>query len=107
MKQEHNNDQRNDNGFFNQIMFQRVDRFADQSPAVVAGNDLDSRRQRSFDLSQLLLDTVNHVERVQPITHDDNAAYGLAFAVPLSNTFADVRTEGNRAQILDENGRPV
>ena len=107
MKQEHNNDQGNDDRFLNQTMFQSVDRFADQSSAVIAGDDLDSWRQRSFDLSQLLLDAINHVERVQPIPHDNDAAYGLAFAVPLRYAFADVRAEGNRTQILDEYGRSV
>src|SRR6266849_3505045 len=88
-------------------MFQSVDRFADQPSAVIAGDDLDSRRQRSFDLSQLLLDAIDHVEGIQPIPHNDNAAYGLAFAIPLRDTFPHVRAEGNRAQILDEYGRPV
>src|SRR6266849_9338366 len=88
-------------------MFQSVDRFADQFPAVIAGDDLDSRRQRSFDLSQLLLDTIDHVESIQPIPHDDNAAYGLAFTIPLRYTFAHVRAEGNGTQILDEYGSPV
>ena len=107
MKQKHNDDQGNDDRFLDQAMFQSVDRFADQSAAVIAGDDLDSRRQRSFDLSQLLLDAIDHVEGIQPIAHDYNAAHGLAFAVPLRYAFADVRAEGNRAQILDEYGRPV
>src|SRR5580700_9406004 len=88
-------------------MFQGVDRFADQSPAVIAGDDLDSGRQRSFDFSQLLLDAINHLEGVQPIPHNDDAAYGLAFAIPIRYTFPHVRAEGNRAEILDEYGRPV
>src|ERR1700722_6155279 len=88
-------------------MFQGVDRFTDQFPAVIAGDDLDSRRQRSFDLSQLLLDAIDHIEGIQPIPHDHNATHGLAFAVPLRYTFPQVWAEGNRTQILNEYGRPV
>ena len=40
MKEKHNDDQGNDDRFFNQAMFQSVDRFADQSSAVIAGDDL-------------------------------------------------------------------
>src|SRR5438874_601671 len=107
MKQKHDDDQRNNNRFLDQAMYQRVYLFADQCPAVIARNDFDSRRQRSFDFSQLLLDAIDHVEGVQPIPHNDNAAHGLAFAIPLCDTFPHVWAEGNRAQILDEYGRPV
>src|SRR5258708_40131343 len=88
-------------------MFQSVDGFADQSPAVIARDDLDSRRQRAFDLSELLLDTIDHVESIEAIPHDDNAAHGLALTVPLRDTFPDVWAEGNRTQILDEYGCSV
>ena len=49
-----------------QVAFQCADRFADQSGAVIAGHDLDSRRQRPFDLSQLFLDAINYVESLSP-----------------------------------------
>src|SRR5580700_322551 len=107
VEQKHNDDQGDNDRFLNQAMFQSVYRFADQSPAVIAGHNLDSWRQRSFDLSQLLLDTIDHVECIQPIPHDHNAAHGLAFAIPLRYTFPHVRAEGNRTQIFDEYGRPV
>src|SRR5437660_7177339 len=86
-------------------MFQSVDRFANQSPAVIAGDDLDSRRQRSFDLRQLFLDAIDHVECIETVAHDHNTAHSLAFTVPLGNTFADIWAEGNRAEIFDEYGR--
>src|SRR5205807_679570 len=49
----------------------------------------------------------NHIEGIQPIPHDDNAAHRLAFAVPLRDTFPQVWAEGNGAQIFDEYGRSV
>ena len=61
--------------------------------AVIAGHDLDSRRQRCLDLAQLLLDAVDHVQSIHAIAHDDDAADGLAFAIPLRDAFADVRAE--------------
>src|SRR5438046_3080026 len=107
MEQEHDNDQGNDNCLLDQTVLQRVYRFANQSAAVIAGNDLDPRRQGSFDLSQLLLDAINHVERVESIAHDDDAANGFAFAVPLSYPVADIGAEGNCSEILDQYWRSV
>src|SRR5437899_6276832 len=105
MKQEHNDYQRKDDGFLKQTVFQGIDRFADQTAPVVAGNDFDSGRQRSLNLGQLLLDTVDDVERIEPIPHDHNAAYCLAFSIPLGYAFANVGAERNRAEVFDEYGR--
>ena len=50
---------------------------------------------------------VDHIEGIQSVTHDHNAAYGLAFAVPLRDAFADVGAERDCAEILDEYRRSV
>ena len=107
MEQEDNDDQGNDDGFLDQTAFQGVNGFANQTGTVIAGDDLDSRRQRSFDLSQLFFDAVDHVQGIQPVTHDDNAAHRLAFAVPLRNAFADIRTERNCAEVLEQDRSSV
>src|SRR5882724_13352880 len=107
VEQENNNDQGNYDGFLDQTVFQSVDRFADQTAAVIAGDHFNSRRQRSFDLRQLFLHTINYVESIEPITHDYNAAHGLAFSIPLGYAFTDVGAEGNRAEIFDEYRRSV
>src|SRR6266478_2641612 len=107
VEQENNNDQGNYDGFLDQTVFQSVDRFADQTAAVIAGDHFNSRRQRSFDLRQLFLHTINYVKGVETIAHDHNAAHGLAFSIPLGYAFTDVGAEGNRAEIFDEYRRSV
>src|SRR3981081_1710921 len=105
MKQEHNYDQRNDDRFLDEAPFQSAYRCADQSRAVITGHDLDSRRQRSFDLSQLFLYAINHVESVKAVAHHYNPAHGLTLTVPLGDALTDVRSKRHGAQVLDQYGR--
>ena len=93
MEQEHNNNQRNDDRFLDETPFQSAYRCADESRTIISRHDLNSRRQRPFDLSQLFLDAINHVESVEAIAHHNNPAYCLTFTVPLSDAFADVRSK--------------
>src|SRR5262249_51323394 len=83
MEQEHNDAYGNDDGFLNQTVFEGIDRFADEFPPVVTGNDLDARWQRRFDLSKLLLNAIDYVKSVEAVAHDDDAADGFAVSIPL------------------------
>src|SRR5262249_18024105 len=47
------------------------------------------------------------IERVHSETHHDNAADGLALAVPLRHATADIRPEGYRSEVPDQHGDPV
>ena len=75
--------------------------------AVVAGDDLDARGQGLLQLRELPLDAVDHVERVLPVAHHDDAADRLALAVPFRHAFAQVGSETHHAQIADQHRRAV
>ena len=42
-----------------------------------------------------------------PLTHDDDAADGFSFAIPLRDSFADIGAEAHRSQIAQQDGRSV
>jgi len=44
MKEKHDADEADDDGFENQITLERVNRFVDEPRTVVAGDDFDARR---------------------------------------------------------------
>ena len=78
-----------------------------QLGAIVTGNNLNSRWQGGFDLRQLLLNTVNYVQRIQPIAHHHDAADSFALAIPFGHAFTNIRPKRNRAYVLDQNRRAV
>ena len=49
VKEENDDHETDDDGFFEQIAFQRVDRFLNQSRTVIPGDDFDSRAAESFE----------------------------------------------------------
>ena len=69
-----------------------------QPGAVISGDDLNSRRQRGRNLAELLLYAVDDIQRIHALTHDDDAADGFAFAVPLGDPFANIRAEATRCR---------
>ena len=71
----------------------------DQPGAVISRHDFHAGGQRGLDLRELLLHAVDHVQRIHAVAHDDDAADGFAFAIPFGHAFANVRAEGDRAQI--------
>ena len=93
MKQENNDDQADDDRFLHEVALERFDGGMNQPRAIVTGDDLDSRRQRRLDLGKLLLDSVDHVERIQAVPHHYNASDRFPLAIPLGHAFADVRSE--------------
>ncbi len=107
MEQEDDDHETDDHCFLQQVTLQRSDRVLNQSGAVVASYDFNPWRQRSFNLGQLFLDSVDDVESIQPVAHNDNAAHGLAFSLPFRHTVTDVRAKRNSAQVLDHYRRSV
>ena len=83
MEEERDTDKTDDDSFGNQVALQRVNRFIDKPRAIVAGHNLDSGGQRGRNLLQFCLYAVNHIEGIQAVAHDDNAAHGFSLALPI------------------------
>src|SRR5205807_3692076 len=75
--------------------------------AVVAGDDFDTGGQRRFGLNQFFLHSVNDIQSVHAVTHDDDARDGFSFALPLRHAFPNIRTGGDRTQITNLDGSSV
>src|ERR1700728_3720887 len=102
MKEENDDDEADDDRFFEQIAFQRVDRFLNKSRPIIPGDNFDSRRQSLLNLCELLLDPVDNGEGVLAIAHYDDATDRLSVAVPLSGTFAKIGPQADDAQVPDQ-----
>ena len=94
-------------GFFEQVALQRFDGGVNQSGAVVSRDDFHTGWQRRFDFREFLFDAVDDTEGIHAVAHHDNAANGFPFALPLGNSFPNVRPERNGSQIADQNRRAV
>src|SRR5439155_5700285 len=75
--------------------------------AIVGADDLDPGRQGSSHLLELSLDAVDHLERVLPVPHHDDAADRLAVAIELDEPAPEVRTEMDPPDVADEKRRAV
>src|SRR5207249_8920598 len=78
--EENDADERYDNALLDQLFAKCADRAFDQIAAVVSRHDPHAIGQRRFDLFDLLFDSIDHVERVLAVPHDDDAADGLTTA---------------------------
>ena len=105
--EEDQDDQADDDDFQQQFFFERVDGPLDQRRAVVGGDDLDALGQRRLDLFQLLLDPLDDVQGVLAGPHDDDAAHRVAFAVEVGDAAADFRSQGDGAEVLDQDRRSL
>ena len=74
-------DQRDDDALLDQLFSQSVDRVVDQFAAVISRHDAHAFGQRGFDFLHLLFDSVDDVEGVLAVAHDDDAADDFPFAV--------------------------
>src|SRR5215469_12842463 len=101
VKQEDDDDDANDDGLLQQVALEGFDGSADQPGTVVTGDVFHTRRQRGFDVHQLFLHTIDYVQRVHAIAHDHDARDGFSLALPLGDSFADVRTEANRTEVAN------
>src|SRR5579863_3420224 len=75
--------------------------------AVVSGDDLDAGRKRGFDLRELGFHAVDDGERVHTVAHNDNAADGLALALPVGRALADVGAKSHGRYVADHDRGPV
>src|SRR5260370_5219738 len=107
MKEEDNDDDADDDGFVKKVTLEGVEGRVNQSRAVVAGNDFDTRRQRGFCLNQFFLHAVDDIQGVHAVAHDDDARDGFAFALPFRHAFPNIGTEGDRAEIANLDGSSV
>ena len=107
MPEKNNADERDDDAFFNQLFAQRRDGALDQLAAIVSRHDAHTGRQRRFDLLDFLFDTIDDVERVLAVTHHDDPANGLAFAVQFRDPAPDIAAEMHGADVLQVNRRAV
>src|ERR1700722_17722267 len=99
VKEKDDDHEADDDSLFEQIAFQCIDRFLNESRAIVAGDDFDASRQSLLDLSKLFLDPFDDGERVLSVAHHDDAADGLSVAVPLSRAFAQVWSQADHAEV--------
>src|SRR5271166_5686344 len=83
-----------------QFFAQGTDRPINERAAIVSGNDANTFRQRGLDLLNLFLNTVNDLERVLPVPHDDDPADGLTLTVEFCDTLSQVRPQMYRADVL-------
>src|SRR5438552_3032275 len=61
--------------------------------------------QRRFDLVDFLFDTINDVERILAVTHHNDPANGLAFAIQFRDPAPDIAAEMHGAHVLHVNWR--
>jgi hypothetical protein len=91
VEEEGNADEADDDGLGNEVPLQRVDRLIDQPGAVVASHDLNAGRERRRDLLELGFYAVDDIESVHAVAHHHDAAYGLAFSLPVGRAAPLVR----------------
>ncbi len=101
MPEEDHANQADDDALLDELFSESVDRPQDQLGAVVDRDDPNSRRQGILQLRDLLFDPVDHGQRVLAVTHDDDAARGLALAVELRQPFAQVGAEFDGRHLVD------
>src|ERR1700757_3259348 len=107
MKQEDDDDDADDDRFFEQVTLQGFDRGVNQTGAVITGDDFDSGRQGGVGFRQFFFYAIDDGGGVHPVAHHNDARDSFAFALPLGDAFADVRSEVDRAQIAHEDGCSV
>src|SRR5213078_1730666 len=101
--EKNNANERDHDAFFNQLFAQRRDSATDQLAAVVSWHDAHTGWQRRFDLVDFLLDTIDHVERVLAVTHHNDPANRLAFAVQFRDSAPDIAAKMHGAHVLHVN----
>ena len=90
-----------------EVPLERVNRLVDEPGAVIAGHNFNAGRQRGRNLLELGLHSIDDIERIHAVAHNDNAADGFPLPLPVSRAPPHIRTERDCAQILYQNGRAV
>src|SRR5882762_1640787 len=107
MKKKNDDNETYNDGLFEQIAFQGVDRFLNESRSIVAGDDFNTARESLSNLSELLLDPVDDGEGVLPIAHHHDPADRLAVAVPLGGALPQVGSQTHHAQVSYQHRRAI
>src|SRR5271170_1430138 len=107
MEEEDDDDNADDDGLFQQIALKRFNRGINQAGTVISRHDDDTCGKRGCDLTELLFDSVNDVQGIQTLAHDDDSADSFALAVPLGDSFADVGPKTHGSKIAQENWSSV
>ena len=76
----------------------------DQRSAVVGDLDLDTVGQARLGGLELGLDGADDLERAFAVPHHDDAADGLALAVPLGDAAAHFRPDADFGDVLEQDG---
>ena len=85
------------------VFFKRVDRAEDQLRSVVGRDEADAVRQAQR--GDLGLERLDHLERIRADAHHDDAADGLAGAVPVGGAASDLRPEADARDVAEPDGR--
>ena len=107
VEEEEDADQADNDDLFNQLLLQGGDCPLNEAGAVVHRDDLDAVRQCRLDLLDLRLDSVDHVQGVLTIAHDDDAPDGLALAVVVGDPSAHVGAKLDFRDIPQHDGSPL
>ena len=107
VEEEGDADDRHGERLLEELLAQRGDGALDERRPIVGDLDLHALRQPALQLRELGLDALDHLERVGAGAHDDDAADGLALAVPVGDAAAHVRSDDDRAEIGDQDRRAV
>ena len=100
MPEEDKTNERDDDAFLDQFLAQRPDCAVDQFAAVVSRHDPDSSRQRRFDIVDLMLNTIDHVERVLAVTHHYDSTDDFTVAIQVGYAASERAAEMNSADVL-------
>ena len=100
MKQEKNDDDRDEDGFLGQRVLERVERAVDQFAAVVKRSDADTRRQTQRDLRNLGLHVADDLHCIFAGAHDDDAADGFV-PVNVQRAAPEIAADLHRRHVLE------
>ncbi len=107
VEQEQEDHERDDDHLLGQRVPQRADGRLDELRTVVGDDELDTFGQALSDLVHALFDPLDDVEGIFPISHHDDAADGLAFAVEIGDAPSHVGPEAHFPHVAHVDGRAV
>ena len=105
MQQKDDADQGDNDAFLGQRVFEGLDCAVNKIGPVIDRLDMNAFRQGRGDLGQLLLDAVDHMQRVLAVALQRDAAHRLALAVELGDAAALFGPELNARHLAQQHGR--
>ena len=103
-KKEHR-DQRDDDGFFHQLVAQRGHRVIDESRPIVPFDESHALGQRALQLCHFCLHPVDDGARIFAVAHHHPSGHDFSAAIQLRDTSADLRPDLHRGDVSDAHGR--